>query len=89
MTIFYIILSIIALILIVAALLPKTFELKAEAIIHKPKQQVRDYAKLFKHQVNYSVRVMADPQVKLSYHGTDGTVGTRQTRDSTDKNVGK
>ena len=89
MTILYVIIAAIALVLIVAALLPKTFELKAETIIHKPKQQVRDYTKLFANQVNYSVRVMADPQVKLTHSGVDGTVGTTQARDSVDNNVGK
>jgi hypothetical protein len=85
----YIFLGIIALLLIIAAFLPKTFELQAETVINKPKQLVRDYGKLFANQKNYSVRVMADPNVKLTYAGTDGTVGARQSRDSTDKNVGK
>ena len=32
---------------------------------------------------------MKDPNVKLTYNGIDGTVGARQARESSDKNVGK
>jgi uncharacterized membrane-anchored protein YitT (DUF2179 family) len=70
MTILYTILSIIAIILIIAALLPKTFELKAQAIIKAPLDKVRDYVKLFENQKQYSVRVMKDPNSKLTYKGT-------------------
>lgn len=89
MKLLYIILGIIVLLLLIAAFLPKTFELKAETVINKPKQVVRDYGKLFANQKNFSVRVMADPNVKIEYNGIDGTVGARQSRDSSDKNVGK
>ena len=64
---FLIVLIIIAIPLIIAAFLPKTFELNAEVIINKPKSEVRDYVKLFENQKNYSVRVMADPDVLLKY----------------------
>jgi uncharacterized protein YxeA len=67
MKIVLIILIIIAIPLIIAAFLPKTFELRAETTINKPKQEVRDYVKLFENQKNYSVRVMADPDVLLKY----------------------
>ena len=89
MIILYTILSIIAVILIIAALLPKTFELKAEAIIKTPLDKARDYVKLFENQKQYSVRVMKDPNSKLTYRGTQWEVWAMQARDSQDKRVGK
>lgn len=77
-----------AILLIIAAFLPKEFELKAETTINAPQLQVWNYVKFLANQENYSVRVMADPQVKLTYSGTDGTIGFRQTRDSQMRNVG-
>ncbi len=88
MKILYIILWLIALILLIAAFLPKRFELKAETTINKPKQDVRDYVKLFQNQKNYSVRVMADPDVLLKYEWTDGTMWAKQSRSSIMKDVG-
>lgn len=89
MTILYTLLSIIALILIIAAFLPKTFELKAQATIKAPLDKVRDYVKLFENQKQYSVRVMKDPNSKITYKGTQWEVGAMQARDSEDKDVGK
>lgn len=81
--------GLIALVLIIASFLPKTFELSAQVVIDKPSDEVRNYAKILANQKNYSVRVMADANVKLSYSGVDGTVGAKQARDSSMKNVGK
>lgn len=80
--------AIVALLLIIAAFLPKDFSLTAETTINAPQLQVRNYVKMLTHQTHYSVRVMADPDIKLSYSGTDGTVGFRQARDSQMTNVG-
>ena len=49
---------------------------------------VFDYVKYLKNQERYSKWVMADPNVKLTYTGTDGTVGFRAAWESADKNVG-
>lgn len=89
MIIIYSVLGLVALLLLVAALLPKKFSLSASTTIKASPQEVRDYVILFKHQKNYSVRVMADPEVVLTYGGTDGTVGATQARESNDKHVGK
>ena len=48
-------------------------------MVNKPKQQVFDYVKLIKNQEQYSVWVMKDPNIKIVYTGTDGTVGARRT----------
>lgn len=74
MKILVIILALIAVILIIGALMPKTFTLTAETTINAPKDQVWNYVRLLDNQKNYSVWVMADPNVKLSYGGVDGSV---------------
>lgn len=83
------IIIIIVIILIVAAVLPKTTKIHVETTINTSKAQVRDYVSKIKNQENYSVRVMADPDSKMTYTGTDGTVWFIATWDSEMKNVGK
>ena len=78
----------IAAILLVAAFVSKEFSLTKEVVINKPKQEVFDYAKLIKSQEQYSVWVMKDPNIKIEYTGTDGTVGAKSAWESKDKNVG-
>ena len=79
---------IIAAVLLFAAFVSKEFSLTKEVIINKPKQEVFDYAKLIKNQEQYSVWVMKDPNIKIEYTGTDGTVGAKSAWESKDKNVG-
>jgi uncharacterized protein YndB with AHSA1/START domain len=92
MNIFIIILlvlgSIIAIFLIAGLLLPKNFKVSSEITINKPKEEVFDYLKLIRNQEKYSVWVMKDPNVKIVYTGTDGTVGFTSSWVSDDKNVG-
>lgn len=82
------ILGIIAIILVFALIIDKEFSLSKEIIVNKPKQQVFDYVKLIKNQEQYSVWVMKDPNIKIVYSGTDGTVGAQSSWESNDKNVG-
>jgi hypothetical protein len=89
MKIIYALVVIIIIILIVWALLPKDFKLTSEVVINAPKDKVRNYIKSFTNQKNYSVRVMTDPNVKLTYSWVDGMIWSIQTRDSLLKNVGK
>jgi uncharacterized protein YndB with AHSA1/START domain len=44
--------------------------------------------RFLKNQEKYSVWVMADPNVKMTYTGTDGTVGAISAWASEDNNVG-
>jgi len=71
----FIVLGIIALVLIVAAILPKEFHAGSEITIHKPKQKVFDYVKLLRNQSNYDNWSRQDPDISRNYEGTDGTVG--------------
>jgi uncharacterized protein YndB with AHSA1/START domain len=80
--------GIIILFLLVAALTPKSFSLEKKIVVNRPRQQVFDYIKLIKNQEYYSVWVMKDPNIKIVYTGTDGTVGFTSAWRSDDKNVG-
>jgi Polyketide cyclase / dehydrase and lipid transport len=88
MIILYIILGLIATLLLVAAIMPKAFTVSSEIVIAKPKKEVFDYVKMIRNQEKYSVWVMADPNIKIDYKGTDGTVGFISSWTSEDKNVG-
>jgi hypothetical protein len=67
MIILYIISGLIVLLLLIAAIMPKSFELKADTIISAKQDKVRNYVKSFANQKEYSVRVMADPAIQLTY----------------------
>ena len=88
LTILAVIAGIIALLLIVALLTKKEFTLEKKVVINRSKQDVFNYLKLIKNQEKYSVWVMRDPNVKIVYTGTDGTVGFKSSWESNDKNVG-
>jgi uncharacterized protein YndB with AHSA1/START domain len=87
-TILVILTGIVDLFLLVALATPKSFALRKEILINKPKIEVFNYLKLIRNQEKYSVWVMKDPNVKLVYTGTDGTVGFTSAWESNDKNVG-
>jgi uncharacterized membrane protein len=84
----YIFIALVATIFVVAAILPKSFNVSAEIIIDKPCHEVFDYVKQLKNQEKYSVWVMADPNIKIDYKGIDGTVGFISAWTSDNKNVG-
>ncbi|MCB9268480.1 MAG: SRPBCC family protein [Lewinellaceae bacterium] len=88
MIILYLVLALIALLLLTAAILPKTSTLTVSTVIDRPVRDVFEYVKHLKNQKYYSVWVMADPDVKLSYTGEDGTVGFISAWSSENKNVG-
>jgi hypothetical protein len=56
--------------------------------INKSSKLVFDYLRVTKNQDNFSVWNMADPGMKKSYQGIDGSVGFIYGWDSTMKNVG-
>ncbi|MBL7763068.1 MAG: SRPBCC family protein [Chitinophagaceae bacterium] len=87
-TILLVLACILLVLLIVAALVKKDFRLEKQVVINKPKQQVYNYMKMIRNQEHYSVWVMKDPNIKLVYTGTDGTVGFKSAWESNDKNVG-
>ncbi|MGC4102121.1 SRPBCC family protein [Ferruginibacter sp.] len=80
--------GIIVIFLVLALIIKKDFSLSKEVIIDQPAAIVFNYLKLIKNQEKYSVWVMKDPNIKIVYTGTDGTVGFTSSWQSDDKNVG-
>ena len=89
MIIVYIIAAIIAIPLIAAAFLSKDFSIEETITINKPKQVVFNYLKIVKNAENFNKWVMADPNLKKNFAGTDGTVGFVYSWESDMKNVGQ
>lgn len=83
------IVGLIALLLIVAFIIPKDYAISVSTTINRPQEVVFDYVKMIKNQEKYSVWVMKDPKVKIDYTGIDGTVGAKSSWVSTDDNVGE
>lgn len=83
------IIGIILLILIVAAVSPKNYAVEREITINKPISEVFNYVKYLKNQENYSVWATMDPDMKRTFHGTDGIVGFVSAWESDDDEVGK
>ena len=67
--------GIIALLLLVALLSKKAYQVQREIIINAPLQKVFDYIKHLKNQDNFNKWVMVDPAMKKEFVGTDGTEG--------------
>ena len=72
-------LGIVALILIVALFLPKTFHAGSEITIERPVSEVFSYVSSLKNQGNYDAWSKQDPNIEKQYSGTDGTVGFTYT----------
>jgi hypothetical protein len=72
----------VALLLLVALFIPKTYTVSVSETINAPKQVVFDYVKLVKNQEKYSEWVLADSIKKPTYTGVDGAVGFISAWDS-------
>lgn len=70
-----VLLIIIAIPLIVALFVSKDFKGEGTVVINKPKQEVFDYIKYVENQENFGVWQLSDPDMKITYEGTDGTEG--------------
>ncbi len=79
---------IIAAILLAALVMPKAYTISSSTVINRSQAEVFDFVKHLRNQEQYSKWVMADPNVQLTYTGTDGTVGFKAAWVSEDKNVG-
>ncbi|MFN8206578.1 MAG: SRPBCC family protein [Bacteroidales bacterium] len=83
------VLIIIAAVLLAAVFVPKSYTVSVSVNIAQPREVVFDYVRMLKHQVEYSVWVMADPDLQPEYAGTDGTVGAIQKWNSKMDDVGE
>lgn len=82
-------LGLIALLLIAAALTPRTYTVSVSETIDVPTSAVKDYVRILNNQKNYSVWVMADPKMVPEITGTDGEVGASQYWNSPINDVGE
>ena len=87
-TILLVFFAIFILVLIYAYFAEKNFIISSETVINKPKDEVFAFARLIRNQEKWSKWVMADPDIKIQYVGTDGEVGFKSSWQSEDKNVG-
>ncbi|HEY1040140.1 MAG TPA: SRPBCC family protein [Bacteroidia bacterium] len=67
--------SVIMLPLLIAVFMKKEYHVERSVIINAPKQKVFDYIKLLGNQDHFNKWVMADPDMKKDFRGTDGTKG--------------
>jgi hypothetical protein len=83
------IIGLLALVLVSALFVKKEYSVERVTTINQPKQVVYDYAKYLKNQNNFSVWAKIDPEMKVEFRGTDGTVGFVSAWDSKVKEAGK
>lgn len=88
-SILIVIVVMIAIPLIVALFIPKTFTSESEIVINQPKEQVYDYVRHLKNMDEYAIWNLKDPDMKKDYEGEDGTVGFIAHWDSENNEVGK
>lgn len=74
--------------LIAALFVGKTYQVEREVVIEQSRAEVFDYVKYLKNQDYYSVWSMRDPDMKKTFEGTDGTVGFVAGWESSNDEVG-
>lgn len=84
-----ILIILVAIPLIVALFVRKSYIVARQILIEKPLQDCYAYLKFIKNQEEFSVWNKIDPNMKKTYSGTDGTVGFTYAWDSTNKLVGQ
>lgn len=83
------IVSISALMLVIALFLPKDYMVSQSIVIYRPQADVFTYVKMIDNQKYYSIWIMEDPKSLMTSKGLDGEVGYISAWDSKNKNVGK
>jgi hypothetical protein len=75
LTILYILGGIILLLLILAMLAPKTYDVSRSVAVEKPRKEVFEYLRFLKNMDDWSPWAKKDPNMKKEFKGTDGEVG--------------
>lgn len=75
MIVLYIILGLIALVIILNLIAPKSYEVYRTVTIDRPVDAVFGYLKLLKNQDDWSPWALKDPNMAKSFEGVDGTPG--------------
>ncbi len=84
----YVLLGIFVFALLAAAIMPKKMNVESEIIINKPIVDVFNFVRMLENEKYYSIWVMRDPNLKISYIGTDGTIGAYSSWESELDDVG-
>jgi uncharacterized membrane protein len=80
--------TLVALIMIIPLFTRKEIAVERKIVIDRPKSEVFDYVKLLKNQNNFSVWANKDPEMKKTFQGIDGTVGSISGWESKIKDAG-
>ena len=86
-TLLYIVLGLVVLILILALIAPKSYDVNRSVTINQPAAKVFEYLKYLKNQDEWSPWNKKDPNMKKEFEGTDGQVGAMSKWDG-NKEVG-
>jgi len=87
-TLIYILAAIVVLIIILAAVAPKSYDISRSIVIDKPINEVFEYIKFVKNQNYWGPWQSRDPHMKQTFSGVDGTVGFVSAWESDHKQVG-
>ncbi len=82
------IIGLVAVVLLIAAVMPKNFKIEKEITINKPRSEVFSYLKDIKNDVNWNPWMKKDANMKVEYKGKEGEVGFVQSWSSENKEVG-
>lgn len=74
-SVLYIVLGIIVLIIFLAIIAPKNYDVSRSITVNKPLPEVFQYLKSLKNQDNWSPWAEKDPNMMKTFTGTDGEVG--------------
>lgn len=74
-TLLYILAGIVLLVILLALIAPKTYDVSRSVVIAKPRSEVFAYLKSLKKQDEWSPWSKKDPDMKKEFRGTDGEVG--------------
>ena len=75
MVLLYVVLAIVSIIILLALIAPKTYNVSRNITINKPVSEVFDYLRHIKNQDDWSPWKKKDPNMKQEFTGTDGEVG--------------
>ena len=88
MILLYILAGIIGILIVLAIVAPKTYDVSRSITINKSKAEVFEYLKYIKNQDHWSPWQKRDPDMKRKFTGEDGTLGFVSWWDSDHKHVG-
>ena len=74
-TLLYILGGIVLLVILLALVAPKTYDVSRSIVINKPKSEVFEYLRFLKKQDEWSPWNKKDPDMQKEFRGTDGEVG--------------